>query len=127
VLLNCQSGEPESLNLLKSLSITVIAFCGFVGFCPNRFKGKAKMQLSFLGEFVNGSQAEPAPPDGPLAQPIDLKQSKAKLDQGNCRVCGRPIQIIGLDASLCSNPSRSCGSGGWVFDLLAPRGKGRIK
>lgn len=35
---------------------------------------------------------------------------------GLCRICNRPIAIPGLDASLCSNPSRTCGSGGWVVD-----------
>lgn len=49
---------------------------------------------------------------------------------GTCRVCGTPIAIPGLDASFCSNPARTCGSGGWVvepkwLDANPPRsGKG---
>lgn len=31
-----------------------------------------------------------------------------------CRICGEPISIPGLDASLCSNAARSCGASGWV-------------
>ncbi len=33
-----------------------------------------------------------------------------------CRICGFPIAIPGLDASLCSNPAKTCGSNGWVVD-----------
>lgn len=33
---------------------------------------------------------------------------------GYCRECGGAISIPGLNASLCSNPERTCGSSGWV-------------
>ena len=48
---------------------------------------------------------------------------------GYCRSCGSPISISGLDASLCSNPAKTCGSSGWVVDPIwlaanPPRNKG---
>jgi hypothetical protein len=35
---------------------------------------------------------------------------------GLCSVCNSPIATPGLDALLCSNPNRTCGSGGWVIN-----------
>jgi hypothetical protein len=36
------------------------------------------------------------------------------MSLGYCRECGGAIRIPGLNASLCSNPDRTCGSSGWV-------------
>lgn len=46
----------------------------------------------------------------------ESKLTPAPAKWGLCRVCGMEIAIPGLDASLCSNPLRSCGSSGWVTD-----------
>jgi hypothetical protein len=47
---------------------------------------------------------------------VQSKPHPTPAQWGNCRVCGAPIAIPGLDASLCSNPARICGSGVWVVD-----------
>jgi hypothetical protein len=53
-----------------------------------------------------------------VTQKIEVQSSppSAHTKWGNCRVCGQVIAIPGLDASLCSNPARICGSSGWVVD-----------
>lgn len=67
-------------------------------------------------------QPEPALPE---PAPPDLKPAP----YGLCRVCGRAIALPGLDASLCSNSARTCGSSGWVVDPVwlavnSPRSQG---
>jgi hypothetical protein len=51
-------------------------------------------------------------------EPADKHRGEAPGEGrfGLCRVCGSPIAIPGLDAALCSNPSGTCGSSGWVTD-----------
>jgi hypothetical protein len=57
----------------------------------------------------------------PKAEVKAVIQTKPNSDPkpapyGYCRVCGSLISVSGLDASLCSNPLRLCGSNGWVTD-----------
>jgi len=47
---------------------------------------------------------------------VNAQSEEKPAPYGLCRICSSPIAIPGLDASLCSNPIRTCGSSGWVTD-----------
>jgi hypothetical protein len=57
-----------------------------------------------------------------VVQPIAIPSGQPQVNPaptpaapyGYCQICGQRIAIPGLDASLCSNPARNCGSSGWV-------------
>lgn len=65
-----------------------------------------KVDLSSTSQSAQSNQLEAQQPEGQTAS------TPAKW--GRCRVCGSAIAIPGNDASLCSNPTRACGSSGWV-------------
>lgn len=58
------------------------------------------------------SVSTPALAPAPIATPDDQPAR-----WGHCRFCGWAIAIPGLDHSLCSNPTRTCGLSDWVADL----------
>lgn len=86
------------------------------------------MQMSlFCNSVVDATGANP-PEQNKIELPVSESQEiVAPSDWGVCRICGSPIAIIGLDASLCSNLERSCGSSGWVFSKLTTETGGGSK
>lgn len=66
-----------------------------------------KVDLSSISQLVQLTQLEAQQPE----------VQTASTPWGLCRVYGLPIATPGNDASLCSNPARTCGSSGWVTNL----------
>jgi RNA polymerase-binding transcription factor DksA len=86
----------------------------------SKSKNKAKARSS-QSKQSNSSASAPKRIASPAIQMQADIQASVKAEEkpapyGLCRVCGSPIAIPGLDASLCSNPIRTCGSSGWVTD-----------
>lgn len=93
------------------------------------------MQLDLFGASVSAQvQNPPTTVPETLNNEVGLDQQQTKKTfkatsdgYGVCRICGCEIAVPGLDASLCSNPKRACGTAGWVASLDCLRDETQAK
>ena len=87
--------------------------------CKAQSKTKTKSNSRSSQPKLSNSSAAAPKRIAPPASQVQVEPQLNKLEEkpapyGLCRVCSSAIVIPGLDASLCSNPSRTCGSSRWV-------------